>query len=251
MNAALRRHPSWHLLYSLADMELRHGRVAEARAHLEEVLQLAPGNLYGQGKLAQLELQSGSVERAEALHLELVRQSPESTQYLSNAGFAQLLLGKYAQAAESFRRAMETDPANPVFVLNLADAELLLGRRDVAMALYRRMLELSGDASGWQERLHRAEALAHLGEARAAVQETQRALKDAGGAPPALYSASLVYALVGDRSSALTNAEEALAGKISAAWFALPWFAPLREDPGFRSLLAAAAAGEPSTASRR
>jgi len=83
------------------------------------------------------------------------------------------------------------------------------------------------------------------------VQETQRALRDAGGAPPALYSAALVYALVGDRSSALANAEEALAGKISPAWFALPWFAPLREDAGFRDKLAQAGARETATASPR
>jgi predicted Zn-dependent protease len=231
-------------------MELRHGRVAEARRHLEEVLELAPGNVYGQGKLAQLELQSGDIARAEALHRELGRQFPDSTQYLSNAGFAQLLLGKYEPAAASFRRALEIDPANPVFALNLADAELLLGRRGEAMALYRRTLELASGA-GWQEHLRRAQALAHLGDPRAAVQETQRALSQAGGAPPALYTASLVYVLVGDRSSALANAEEALAGKISPAWFDLPWFAPLREDPRFRAQLAEAAADQTVTASRR
>jgi hypothetical protein len=52
------------------------------------------------------------------------------------------------------------------------------------------------------------------------------------------FEASLVYAVVGDRTAALVNAERARElGFESPSWFRLPWFEPLRSDPGFRRLL--------------
>ena len=55
----------------------------------------------------------------------------------------------------------------------------------------------------------------------------------------AAFEASLVYALVGDETAALVNAERARdLGFAAPAWFRLPWFEPLLADPAFRRLAA-------------
>ena len=83
----------------------------------------------------------------------------------------------------------------------------------------------------------RAQAFAHLGERRQAVAAVQEALRLAPQNGQAAFEASLVYALVGDRTAALVNAGRARElGFEAPAWFRLPWFRPLLDDPGFQAL---------------
>lgn len=84
----------------------------------------------------------------------------------------------------------------------------------------------------------RAQALAHLGRHREAVSAIQRALQAAPSHPQVAFEAALVYAVIGERSSALANAERALELGLDRRWFTLPWFAELREQTAFAELLA-------------
>ena len=239
MRDAARQRPSWGHLFRLADMEYRLGEVDAARRHLGELLERFPGYHAAQSLLAQIELLSGSPERAVEIYSALVERSPQIAE-IGNLGTAYLLLGRYPEAEVRFRQARELEPRNPFVVLNLADVVLLQEKDREAGELYREVLELAGQdpaAEGWQLVSVRAQALAHLGERRQAVDAVQRVLVLAQGNAQAAYEASLVYALVDDRSSALVNAERALRQGVEPRWFSLPWFDRLRSSPELQDLL--------------
>jgi serine/threonine-protein kinase len=215
---------------NLGSMLYRQGDVAGARREMEAALALAPEHYNGLSSLAQLELASGDPLRAAALYETLVRRSPEYTE-LTNLGTAYLLGGRYADAARRFREALARTPGSPAALLNLADAELLSGRPRDAAALYGQVLA-AVDRDPQPEKLLtvRAQALAHLGRAPEAIAALQEALRLDPDSPFKAYEASLVYVLVGDRASALWNAERALDRGFDRRWFAFPWFAPLRAE---------------------
>jgi tetratricopeptide (TPR) repeat protein len=209
-------------------MLYRHGDVAAARREMEAGLALAPDFYKGLSSLAQLELSSGDPQRAAELYEKLVRRSPEYTE-LTNLGTAYLLAGRYADAAGRFRNALERSPGSPSALLNLADAELLAGRQQEASTLYRQVLEqIDHDPQPEKLLTVRAQALAHLNRAPEAVAAVQEALRLDPESPFKAYEASLVFALVGDHSSALWNAQRALDRGFDPRWFAFPWFDPLR-----------------------
>lgn len=239
LSSAVRRHPSWKRLDTLARMELQNGQVEAARGHLQELLARAPGNLEGLSLLAQLELANGSAARAAGLYEEVVRRSPGLAE-LSNLSVAYFLLGRYAQAARTLERVVAKEPRNAGYALNLADAYALLGHQERAERVYRRVVELveadpardSPELLSWK-----AQALAHLGrgpQAVAALQEAARLSPDDAGLA---YEASVVYAVLGETSSALFSAEKALKLGYEPRWFAFPWFDRLRSLPEFQRLL--------------
>ena len=239
--AAVQGAPSWSNLYRLADVETRLGRTASARRHLEELLARNPGNLWGLSRLANLELLKGDPQRAERIYLDLLSRQPQRSD-ATNLGLARSLLGRHAEAVEAYRSALAFDADNPYLLLNLADAELALGREGEARGLYGSTLESLARLEAAAplsplQRMIRAQCLAHLGRAREAVGVTQQALRESGDDPEILYAASLVYALAGDRSSALVNAELALKKGMRPRWFTLPAFGPLRGDPELRAIL--------------
>ncbi len=238
---AARLQPSTKRLADLAQMEIQQGQLAEARRHLEMLLQRSPGSFDGLSLLAVIELSSGDLNRAVVLYKELVSRSPGLSQ-LSNLGLAYFFLGRYPEAAATYRRVLAEQPRHPVVTLNLADTYLLMRRIEEAEALYRQALELietDPGAASPQSLTVKAQALAHLGRGREAVAAVQQAMRLAPNDAPVAYEASLVYAVLRENTSALANAEKALALGYGARWFSLPWFETLRRDPEFQRLLAA------------
>ncbi|MFP5285849.1 MAG: tetratricopeptide repeat protein, partial [Thermoanaerobaculia bacterium] len=239
--AAVERIPSWSNLYRLADLEARAGRNDDARRHLEELLERNPGNLWGLDRLGNLELLAGDPARAERIYLDLLRLQPQWSHY-TNLGLARMLLGRPAEAVEAYREALKLAPGHVAVLLNLADAELDLGNESEARTFYRQALtsleenEASAGLSpvDW---MIKAQCLARLGQRREAVAQAQRTLRDSSEDPQVLYLASLVYALAGDRSSALVNAEMALDKGVQPRWLTLSAFNSLRGDPDFQVLL--------------
>lgn len=235
---AVERQPSWSRLYEHAKMARRQGETAEARRSLEQLLARFPGNEWGRRLLATLELTSGDPARAAALYGELLARSPEPD-LLANLGLARMLMGDHQGAAAVLERAVTAEPRNYYVLLNLAQARQLAGRKADGEALCRQVLALSAEdrAGGWQRLTVRAQALAQLGNRQKAVLAAQEALHLAPQNGQAAFEASLVFAMVGDHNVALVNARRARdLGFDAPAWFRLPWFAPLREDSGFRRL---------------
>jgi tetratricopeptide (TPR) repeat protein len=246
LRAAAARVPSWRNLARLADLERRNGRTAEARQHLRELLARAPGNTWGLGSLAQIELAYGDPVRAEALYAELAALSPAERSLWTNLGLARFFSGRYEAAIEAYEKALAIDPLHNTVLLNLADCELALGRKKAAEDHYRQALArleqveakspLSPDDS-----MAKAQCLAQLGRASEAAELAQRTLQRRPDEPGIIYDAALVYALVGDRTSARINARAALQKGIGPGWFRLAAFRSLGDDPELRPLLAARA----------
>jgi serine/threonine protein kinase/tetratricopeptide (TPR) repeat protein len=237
--SAVERQPSRSRLYEFAKMARRQGETAAAREAIETLLRRSPGDEWGRRFLALLELTNGDPARAAALYEELTARSADPGA-LANLGLARMLLGDHGGAAQALEQAVEAAPRNYFYLLNLAQARWLQGRRAEAAALCRRVLALSeAEPAGeeWQRLTVRAQALAQLGDRQAAVAAVQEALRLAPNNGQAAYEAALVYALAGDRTAALVNARRARElGFNAPAWFRLPWFEPLRSDPGFREL---------------
>jgi tetratricopeptide (TPR) repeat protein len=247
MREAAGRQPSWAHLFRLADMEYRLGESDAARQHLKTLLRSFPDFTAGWSLLAQIELLNGDPQRAVGIYQRLLASSPGIAE-MSNLGTSHLLLGRYREAEAQFRQALTREPKNPFVTLNLADTLLLAGDRAEAEALYRRLLDLAAQdpaAASWQLISVRAQALAHLGESRRAVEAVQQVLVLAQGNAQAAFEASLVYTLAGDRASALVNAERARAQGVAARWFTLPWFDPLRSAPEFQALLNSPSPADP------
>lgn len=240
MRTEVGRRPSFKRLVTLGIAEFQQGEIAAGRQHLEASLRRAPGNSDALSALGQLELQSGDPRRALELYRTLVRRSPGFAE-VSNLGLAELLAGRYAEAAEAFERVVAEKPRNPFVVLNLADTYLLMGRKAEAEALYRKVLELidqDANAGGAQFLTVKAQALAHLGRGLEAVTALREALRLAPESGAPAFEAAVVYALLGEKTSAVASAEAALTNGCGASWFALPWFDGLRGDPQFQEVLA-------------
>jgi len=243
--SAARRDPSWSNLLRLADLEIRAGRIADARRHLEDLFARSPGNIWGLDKLGNLELLVGDPARAEKLFLEMIQLQPQRA-YYTNLGLARSLLGRHAEAVAAYRKALALAPGHITVLLNLADAELALGHDVEARALYRQVLQhlaANEAAAGLTpaDQMAKAQCMAHLEKTREAVTVTQATLRESFADPQIVYAASLVYALVGDRASALVNAQSALEKGVQPRWFTLPAFGPLRDDPELRAILRKAA----------
>jgi len=241
MEAAVERTPAWGNLFRLATLEVKVGRTADARRHLEQLLASSPDNLWGLDKLGNLELLEGDPARAERIYLDLIRRQPQRPFY-TNLGLARSLLGRPDSAVEAYRHALELAPGHIAALLNLADAELALGHGEEARIFYNQVLDrlaATERTAGLSatERMIRAQCLVHLGLTREAVELTQGTLRASGDDPEVLYEASLVYAQAGDRASALVNAKLALEKGVQPRWFTLPVFGPLRHDPELRALL--------------
>jgi len=241
------RRPSWLHLYGLARQEIAAGRPTDARGHLEELLQRSPGNEFGLSQLASLEARTGDLEAAARLYRELSRGSPGPL-YHANLGWVLFLLGRYDEAVVSYRESLALAPGQVQVRFNLAEAEAGAGRDEQADELRRELLAdleaVEGSPSlSASDLLIRALCLARLGRSGEAVALTDRTLKGHPDEAQLRYQAAAVYALVGERFSALHHARAALEDGLSAVWFAIPAFDPLRSDPEFRALLEAAGGG--------
>lgn len=237
---AVRLQPSWRSLLILSNAEYRQGRLDDARRHLADLLQRAPGNTDGLKALAQIELLSNPA-KALALLRQIAANTP-NTDSLSNLGVALLLQRQYSQAEESFRQALQWEPATAPATLNLADCLLLQGRSAEAHALYSSIVtEAERTHRGdWDHLGIKAQALAHLGEPTRAVETIQQALRLTPDNAQLAYEAAVVYTVVGDQNSALVFARRAAEGGVDAYWFALPFFDSLRANPAFKSLVSPA-----------
>lgn len=231
MTAAVRLRPTWRRLQTLANMEFRQGRVAAARDHAEQLLTLSPDNYEGLRLLANFELMIGEPRRAESLFERLVADRPELPDLMA-LGTARLIDRRYSEAERTFRRVLELGD-HPGAHLNLADCLALQGRQAEARAFYESTLELLAEdptPDSLMVLLVKAQALAHLGRASEAVAAAQAALMQSPKNAQVAFEVSLVQAVVGERHSALLNAERALEGGVNPHWFELEWFDPLSAE---------------------
>jgi len=236
----VRLRPSSIRLFNLAQAEYQQGEIAAAREHLEQLLQRSPGHSGGLFLVALLEMSNGDLNRAIQIFSDLAARSKSPTQR-SNLGLAYFLAGRYSEAAATFRGILTEEPKNPAYTLNLADVYSLMGRPTEAREAYQRVVELAeADVATTPQILTvKAQALAHLGQGRKAVEALQEARRLAPDQGSVAYEAAVVYSLLGEEDSALVSAEKAVRSGLGPRWFSFPWFEELRRHPDFRKFLSA------------
>ena len=235
----VRRRPGRVYFERLARMEYNSGRYDAARTHLEWLAGRYPTYVFPRAQLAQLELLYGSPAAAESLYSALAAQRPQ-VGYLSNLALAQMLLGKFAASEAPLRQALELAPGNPSVLLNLADCLELTGKSADARTTYGQVLatvEKDPARDNWDNALMAAQCRAHLGMHEAAIAATQDAIRKEPKNPDALFEAALVYAVSGERTSAIVNARRAVEYGLQPRWLGLPWFDPLKNDTAFVAAL--------------
>ena len=241
LRTAVRSSPTWRNLYSLADLEVRTGHVGEARAHLHQILESSPDNVFALYKLAGIELLFGDLHQAEQRYQDLIDRTPKPERaYYTNLGVTRILLGRYQEAITALHKALEIDPDSSEVNSNLAQAELALGRTRDAKAHFRKALSEIEKNAVPENNLPKAECLAYLGRRREAVEIILNTPEQKRDDPDVLKSAALVSALVGEKTTALATVERALQKGVQPRWFLFPGFDSLRRDPEFQELISKA-----------
>jgi serine/threonine protein kinase/tetratricopeptide (TPR) repeat protein len=234
------RRPSWRNLWDLANAQMLANERPAAEQTLEELLRISPGNRWGLAKRAELEVFCDRLDAAAATYHELLEVAPLAT-HLRNLAWIELLRGRHAAAIDAGRRALDLDPAHARTRLNLALAHDGLGQTAAAGAIYRQLVDESSVVDGAADPtdgLLRAQSEVRLGRPRDAVRTVRQVLSATPQADPqVLYMAAQVFALAGERLSALDAAERALAAGIGVRWFAVPAFDALSDGGELRALL--------------
>ncbi|HEY4564979.1 MAG TPA: protein kinase, partial [Thermoanaerobaculia bacterium] len=222
--------PTWQDLSRLADLEARTGHLADARNHLQQILESSPGNIYALDSLAKIELLYGNLQAAEQRYRDLVSRPHPERAHFANLGNALFLQRRYDEAIVELEKALAMAPDNVNVTVSLAEVEDASGRKAEAGEHFRKALQEIKENPVSENQLAQAECLAYLGHGWEAVKIIASLKKHQDDAE-LLKSAALVYAVIGDRASALFNIERALQTGVRRDWFRLPRFDSLKKDP--------------------
>jgi tetratricopeptide (TPR) repeat protein len=237
------RRPTWRNVLELASLDLSLGAKEETWQRLREILAAQPNNQYVLEEVAALEETFGDLKQAAALYERLSRLQPTLPR-LTNLGFVHYLLGDYSAAAVAYREALALNPGHLATRFNLATALEAQGDGRGAHLLYRTLAsEIAAPSTppDAYTRMLLAQCLVRLGQRVDAAQVASEALKQRPDDVAVLYQATQVYALLGDRYSALYYTKLAREKGLRREWFTIPELKSLQEDPGFRDLLRAPA----------
>lgn len=186
-------------------------------------------------------------DEARAALDQALRYDPLNPSIRVSQGLVEHFAGNGAAAVETCRRAIEADPGFGMARYFLGRALSAMGRYAEAIAAFGRAAELTGASPEIAGSL--GHALARLGRSGQAVEK----LTELEARSRERYVSPVLLALVAigldDRDRALAELERAVEERsIQLTWIALrPSFAPLRNEPRFRAVLAHAGLADTSS----
>ena len=124
--------------YVLANIEVKAGRLSEARPLLETLRSMDPDNPKVAEVWGHYYYQSGDLEKAAAAYGAAIAKNPRrkiAQLYLGNIYLSQ---GKLVPAMERFRAAEQLDPLSPDIAYSIACAEALQGHAEASLAALER-----------------------------------------------------------------------------------------------------------------
>lgn len=135
----------YYIRFFLGRCHLELGELEEARRHLEQALELDPGDEDRASIYSYLGVcckESGRYREALAVLAQGERCDPERTDILNLMGFCHFKLGQHREAIACFQRVIELDPGSAIDYANIASNYRDMGRREEAVRYYRMALEL-------------------------------------------------------------------------------------------------------------
>jgi serine/threonine-protein kinase len=201
------------------------GDVKAAWVHIEKAYALNPSDHKTNSFRGVIALWEGRLPEAREA-LEQVLEHERSAIVLNNLGLVYMLEQQYPKAQSLFQEALVRAPDDPQTLLNVADTALLMGDAG-AQEQYRQLIKATESATDAFSLRARSQALAQLGQSRAAVQTYQQMRELDPNSGDTHYAGALVYTLAGERISAQLSAREALNSGMGAVWFSMPWFQSL------------------------
>jgi tetratricopeptide (TPR) repeat protein len=185
----------------------QQGRVAEARACYDAVLERDPNHVEALNLAAVTSFQTGWTEQGVALVRRAIALNPQVAASHANLGQALNSLGRHAEAAEALRRAIALQPgARPHYALGaallaLGDAQAALESFDRALALLPAFAEAHNS---------RGLALHRLGRTDEAIDSFEAAIRLQPAEPAAYVNAANALADAGRLDRALERVNAAL-----------------------------------------
>ena len=171
--------------------------------------------------------------------------APKDVFIASNLGLTQLWTGHTKDALTTLEAAAQAAPKDFQIWGNYGDALAENGLRDRALAAYQKSVDLAREAlrvnaTNGDALAFAATGLAHLGRKGEADEAMQKALAADPKEPFVFADAGIVAALGGRKKDALTWLRRAVdAGYCPQILARMPDLATLRDDPEFRSIVAA------------
>ena len=236
---------AWAAYNQLGALYNDRGRYPEAAELFRHATRMTPDSYRAWSNLGGAWTNGCNYPAALEAYQRALSLRPDSPSALSNLGMTQLWTGRDTEAVTSLERASGRSPKNFVIWGNLGDAYRVRKRGDDAAKAYERSIALARE----QLRLDPRDAAAHsfvatglarTGQLAAATEEMRLALESDAKDPNVLSDAAIVAALAGRDAEAIEWLRKAVAAGYCPEIIAKqPEFAGLREEPAFRSLVAA------------
>nr|KJZ05898.1 hypothetical protein TW77_21270 [Pseudoalteromonas rubra] len=226
---ALRKNTS--IMFNLANTYYQNSEFEQAKHYLNEVLQLSPDDYLTNQLLADIHLAQGNIEQAIERYTKVVSADPQPFD-INVLALCYMLNGQFAKALETASPLSEIEN-NSLFLLNLADIEKLNGNMREATRYYQQVIERNSTSDDFYDLLDAAQAHAQIGNHETAVTLLNKAIKLSPDNSEYAFTAALVYAQVGELTSALVNVKAAMSVGYGAVWFNLPWFENLCQRAEF------------------
>ena len=223
----------WGGYHKLGSLYFYHQHPEQSVVMFEKMRQLVPDNALAYSYLGAAYQQMGEHEKALASFNESMRLKPSPGAW-SNIGTCHFAAGEFAEAARAYEKSCELMPSKFIYRVNLGDALWFQpGARQQAIAAYKKAIELTRadlrvNPDDGTARAAMAVCLAKIGDARAAREAIEAALKVDPTNSLYLYNAAVVANVSGDREAAVKYLRSAVANGRNAA--------ELQNDPEFANL---------------
>jgi len=209
LQSAIRRNPLGPMAYyNLGLAYFRQGRLDDAIAQYQKVLQINPVETDALNNLGSAFLQLGRLDEAVAYYQKALTIKPDSAETHYNLGNAWFRQGRTDQAMTQYQVALAIDPDSAEAHYNLGNAFLQQGRMEEATAQYQKALDLKPDYAEAQNNL--GNVLVQQGRVEAAVAHFQTALARKPGYADARNNLGSALLQLGRPDDAILQYQQAL-----------------------------------------
>ncbi len=243
---AIELQPSWYVFNGLGSHYFELGRYGEAVALFRRAVQTAPDSSWAQSNLGGAETMRCNYPAALDAYRKALALDPKNPSAESNLAMTQLWSGRPAEAIPALERAAAATPTEYRIWGNLGDAYAEIpGASQKEREAYERSLalareELKLNPKNAEALAYVATGLARTGRASEADAPMREALRLEPKDPTIIADAATVAALAGRNREALDFLRKAVAAGLCPSILTLrPEFAGLRDNPEFRSIVAA------------